>query len=167
MLNLTALREKSVLIIIVISVFFIGLILLGFFTKTTPKPAQTSQASPFPSPSGPPPQVIIPPKQETLQKTQNIKQIRDKIIASKIENDNGDIVLFKSDSYRIIYVPTPDLFFVNIFKDPQNSKTSAEKWFLDFGLKAPDLCTLPVRFLINFELKQQSPDFNILPNRCS
>jgi len=163
MLTLSQIKPKLILAVPVLVVLFVVFTLVAIFTsgKKTPAPSAIPQSSINP-------QVLIPPKQTTETKTQDIKQIRDKIIASQIAQDKGDIILFTSPAYRIIYVPTPDIFFVMITKDPQTSRDASQKWFLDFGLNQDNLCTLPVRFVINdFQLKKQFPDFNPLPDNCS
>ncbi|MCR4324715.1 MAG: hypothetical protein NUV69_03430 [Candidatus Curtissbacteria bacterium] len=163
MLNLNAIRQRSPLFTIAVIFVLIGLILLSVFSardKKSPTPLES------PNPSALSPEVIIPPKEKTVQENKDIKPIRDKIIASELSNQNGDIVLFESQDFRIVYVPTPDIFFVMVNQNPIESRVLAQKWFLDFELKQQDLCTLPVRFILNFELKQQNPNFNILPDGC-
>lgn len=111
---------------------------------------------------------IIPEKKETEKLPTDIKEIRQKIITSQIKNEGGDQVLFEDEAIEIEYVPTTDIFFVKIFKEPvQDYKQQAQNWFIKFGLKQPDLCTLPVRFFIDFELKKSSPNFDNLPDGCT
>jgi|SRR3989344_4618697 len=110
----------------------------------------------------------IPPREDVQKLPQETKSIRGKIIESQIDEIGGDIILYKDDSMDIKYIPTPDIFFVSIHKEPVNeAKIKAQGWFLNFGLEQTELCTLPVRFLLDFELKKTNPNFNPLPSGCS
>jgi len=156
-------------IIFVAGILLVGLIFVILVVSLTNRQEPSlkekgqTQASPLINP-----QVVIPPKTEREKLPKDVQQIREKIIAAQIVNEKGDIVLYTSSSYRIIYVPTPDIFFVMISKEPvQNFQQEAQKWFLNFGLEQSDLCDLPVRFVLTErQLKQANPNFNILPDGC-
>lgn len=123
---------------------------------------------PQPSPSIAP-NVIIPPQVDPETLPADVKKIREEIIAKQIANNHGDILLHQADSFKIEYIPSPDVFFVTISKDPAiAAKKQAQDWFLDFGLKQSDLCDLPVRFVLrNFEVRKTNANFTSLPDGCS
>ncbi len=163
MLSLNQSQNKLKLALILAGSFVLILLALIIFLsikKTKPK-----QALPQPSISA---KTLIPPKAEIEKQPQSIKEIKQKIITSPLENNAGDLILHKSDFFRISYVPILDMFFVDILKDPaQDAKKQAQNWFINFGLKQKDLCTLPVRFgLYNPELKKTNANFSPLPDGC-
>lgn len=163
MLTLSQNQNKLKLALILAGSFILILLVLIIFSsikKTKPK-----QALPQPSISA---QTLIPPKAEIEKQPQSIKDIKQKIIASPIENNGGDLILYKTDSFRISYVPILEIFFVDILRDPaQTAKKQAQDWFLNFGLKQEELCDFPVRFsLFNINLKKTNPNFSLLPDGC-
>lgn len=113
------------------------------------------------------PQKLIPPTQNRPPVPATVQQIKQQLIANPI-SDNGDKLLYTANTFRILYVPTPDIFFVQITSGQANAvRQDAQKWFLDKGLTQKDLCNFPVRFVIfNPELKKTAPDFNFLPDGC-
>jgi len=112
---------------------------------------------------------VIPPLEGRPSPTKNAQDIKKEIIASKISDQTGTLIIYKTSSYIVTYVPTPDIFFVNILQKPFDAnKNQAEKWFLNFGLKQEDLCTLPVRFSVGFQasIKEKS-SYNPFPAGCT
>lgn len=110
---------------------------------------------------------VIPPKEERANLPLEIQKIRQNIIDAKILEKNGDLLLFKNDAIEIEYIPSPDIFFVKILKEPpQTYKKQAQDWFLKFGPNQSDLCSLPVRFILDFSLKKTNPNFSPLPDGC-
>ena len=137
------------------------LIIPTFFFKKQ-KPMASASPSPITV------QKLVPTKQESQNIPANIKAIKQKIVDSKEGEDNGDIIIKKTEAFKVIYLPARESFLVFITKDPADkSKSNAEKFFTSFGLKQTDLCTLPVRFVIDFSLKAKNPAFNPLPNGCN
>ena len=112
---------------------------------------------------------VIPPLEGRPSPTKNAQDIKKVIIASKISEQNGTLIVYKTSSYIVTYVPTPDIFFVNILKIPfDTNKNQAEKWFLNFGLKQEELCTLPVRFSVGFQAPMKEKlSYNPFPNGCT
>src|SRR3990167_3465916 len=165
-MNLTELRKKSPFLItgiIIVSVLLLIIIILSF-----KKRAVQPSSSPSPSPSIAT-NFIIPSKIKPEQLPDDIKEIRKKVIASQIADNHGDILLRKTDTFIIEYIPSPDLFIVTIKKDPaEEAKKQAQEWFLNFGLKQQDLCNLPVSFILwTFDLRRTNPDFTSLPDGCT
>lgn len=164
MLSLNQSKNKLKLALILAGSFILILLVLIIFSSIK-KTKPTKKTLPQSSISA---QTLIPPKAEIEKQPQSIKDIKQKIIASPLQNNAGDLILYKSDSFRISYVPILDMFFVDILKDPaQDAKKRAQDWFINFGLKQKDLCTLPVRFsLFNINLKKTNPNFSNLPDGC-
>ena len=170
-MNLTELRKKSpilfgVVALIVVILFIV--IISAFFNR--PKPIPSTGPSPeTASKEDIAPNIIIPPKIGPEQLSPETKEIREKVVASKIADNHGDILLHKTGSFIIEYIPSPDLFIVTIKKDPAGeAKEQAQEWFLNFGLKQQDLCNLPVSFILwTFDLRRTNPDFTSLPDGCT
>lgn len=111
---------------------------------------------------------MIPPQSQTEKIPQDIKTIKQTIIDAKIKEDNGDYIIFESVDFKIIYLPSREIFFVTILRERvAKNKQNAEDWFKKFGLKQEDLCNLPVRFMVDFNLKKNNLNFNPLPSGCS
>lgn len=165
-MNLTQVKSKFYLVIIafVIIVVVVGLISIISFKNNSGSQNPSPQTAPSIAPN-----VIVPPKKKPTDLPSDIQEIRKKIIASQIGKTGGDILLYKTASFVIEYIPTPDIFFVTISKDPAlDAKQQAQKWFLDFGLQQNNLCDLPVRFILgNLQIRKTNPNFTSLPDGCS
>lgn len=166
--NLTQVKKRLPVIIPALTIFILLIIVAFVYVFFSPR--QREQKKP-PSPTAQPtptPQKFLPPKIEPEKLPQDVQAIRKKIIVSHIENRRGDLVLYQPGPYEITYIPTPKIFFVNIFKDPAEIyKKQAQAWFLQFGLKQIDLCDLPVRFVLGSkELQKSNPNFKYLPDGC-
>jgi len=172
-MNLTQLREKlpvfAIPTVILVLLLTVAIVLALKTRGPGVVPAPTPPVSRFGPTATVAPNKITPPKIKPQQLPANVQQIREKIIASQIANRGGVVVLFQSDSFIIRYIPTPDMFFVTIFKEPVATlKKQAQDWFLNFGLKQSDLCDLPVRFVLSSrELRARNPGFTSLPDGCS
>ena len=170
-MNLTELRKKSPFLIAVVAfvvIILLVVIIYAFFNR----PQKIPQPSPSPQTSSKEnvaPNIIIPPKIGPEQLSPETKETREKVIASQIADNHGDILLRKTDTFIIEYIPSPDLFIVTIKKDPAGeAKEQAQEWFLNFGLKQQDLCNLPVSFILwTFDLRRTNPDFTSLPDGCT
>ncbi len=174
-MNLTEIRSKYGLLLIIGGTIVIALTAASLFYIYRPKPktqkapaSQTeTQQETIPSPStGKLNKVVAPPQNQTVPP--DLQQIQQKILNNPIANVNGDIILKTTDSYEVKYVPGPNVFFITIFKNPADSfKKEAQNWFLTFGLQQKDLCNLPIRFLIrDFKLRGQNPNFSSTPDGC-
>lgn len=163
-MNLTETKWKFQTLIVLVTAFLFVIAIVVVFTMVNRK----RQITPSPQPSIAP-NVIIPPETKSENLPSDVQETRKKIIATQIENRQGDILLYKAGSFIIEYVPTPDIFFVTINNDPvTEAKQQAQKWFLDFGLAQSDLCDLPVRFVLgNFEIRKTNPTFTSLPDGCT
>ena len=163
MINLTLLRSKVKFIILgaAVILIIIAAIIISTFGKKDATPRNQTSTSTEPN-------AIAPPQTKSENLSEDIKVVRKKIIDSQIANRNGDIILYESENYQIEYIPTPDVFFVRIFRDPASIyKKEAQEWFLKFGLKQQELCSLPVRFLLtSFELRKSNSSFTSLPDNC-
>src|SRR3989344_5076229 len=159
MINLTQFREKFPILLIPVLVITIIFVVLLFGYRSQNKKQEPVNNNSI---------KVVPQKSEIEKLPTDIKEIRRKIIESKIEEKDGVIFLFQSDSIVIRYVTTPDIFLVTVFKEPvADFKREAQNWFKAHGLKQENLCTLPVRFfLANLELKKANPDFSNFPDGC-
>lgn len=162
MLNLAQNQNKIRFFLIIVGAIIIFAITFGVLSLLN-RPKNTTPPQPSIKP-----EVLIPSKSEIEKQPDEIKRIREKIVTSPLANENGDLVLYKEESYRIVYVPPVEIFFAQILKDPAKSaKKQAQDWFIKFGLKQSDLCTLPVRFLLyNPDIKKTNPNFSLLPDGC-
>ena len=148
--------SKYSLIICIILVLFLVLAGTIIFRRNATNKSGNSQ-----------PVKVIPSKQDIANLPSDTKKIRQKILEGKEIIKGKDLTLYKDDNYEIEYVPTPDIFFVKILRDPvQIYKNQAQDWFINFGLKQTDLCTFPVRFFLDFKLKKTNPNFSALPDGC-
>lgn len=110
---------------------------------------------------------MIPPQNQTENIPQDMKTKKQKIIDSKIKVDKGDYIIYESADFKIIYLPSREIFFTTINKEPVvKNRENAQNWFKKFDLKQEDLCNFPVRLLVDFKLKNDNPDFNPLPDDC-
>ena len=110
---------------------------------------------------------VIPPISERDKPTDKVETIKQEILNRKIGEDNGTVILFKSEAYIIKYVPTPNLFLVTILSTPViQNKTDAEKWFKDFGLSENEICKLPMRFSLGITDPNFKEPFNPFPSGC-
>src|SRR3990167_145717 len=137
--------KPGILVVIIIVVLLITIIVLAL--KPKPKGPPQPQTKLPETVSKLSEKQEIPPKNQRENPTDKVKTIKVEILKSKIGEDNGTIILFKSEAYIIEYVPTPDLFLVTILATPvEQNKTEAGNWFKSFGLTENEICTLPVRF---------------------
>jgi len=161
-LNLTKTKQKLKFIIPVILLLVVALaISTGLYLKSkSPKPGKPQETQP---------KFVIPSLSTRQQLPNNIQAIKKQIIESQIANERGNIVLYTSNEYKIIYVPTPDFFLATILKEPlETYKLEAQNWFYKFGLKQTDLCNLPLRFgLDSTDFSKTHPDFSPFPEGCS
>lgn len=98
----------------------------------------------------------------------NIKDTRQEIINGFLEDNKGDLLLHQTNDYKIEYIPSLDIFYINISKEPVDIyKQQAQDWFLNYDLEQSDICNFSIRFILAFELKTTNPDFSNLPNGCS
>lgn len=164
-MNLTENRNKFIIVTVIIAAILLVILLVSFMAvfRKNPRPNNIPD-----TPSTKiDPQKFLPPQAVKEQEPKRARDIRQEIILSASDK-NGDKVVFSSANYRIIYVPTPDVFFVQIFKDPADSyRREAQSWFIQKGLTQSDLCNLPVRILL-FDpgLKKTNPNFNYFPDGC-
>lgn len=164
-MNLTENRNKFVIITVILAIVLLVILSASFMSgfKKNPQPNDITN-----TPSTKiDPQKFLPPQKVKEQEPKRARDIRQEIILSTSDK-NGDKIAFSSVNYRIIYVPTPDIFFVQIFKDPADSyRRQAQDWFIQKGLTQTDLCNLPVRILL-FDpgLKKTNPNFNYFPDGC-
>lgn len=84
---------------------------------------------------------------------------------------NGEKFLSVTVSYRMIYVPTFDIFQVELLSnDISSAKRRATEWFTDQGLSSEGVCNLPIMFYLNSEvanaMRNTNTVFNPLPERC-
>lgn len=147
------------LIILALIIVLIMTIVSIFSGKKTPQPSPIPKA----------PNFIAPYSTSSADLPPKIQEIRKKIIESQILNNYGDILLHQTETYKIEYITSPNVFFVTINKDPaEEAKKDAEAWFLKFGLTQEELCNLPVRFVLgNIEVRQTNLNFSSLPNSCA
>lgn len=167
-MNLTQIKTKFYLFIIAI-VIIIGIVIVASILslkskKEIPEPPLQTTASPTIAPN-----IIIPPAKDTQTLSPTTQDIRKQIINGYLVDENGDLLLYKTDALRIEYIPSPDVFFVKIYKDPATTyKKQAQNWFLAFGLNQTDLCNLPVRFILsNSTVRKTNPQFHSLPDGCT
>lgn len=94
--------------------------------------------------------------------------VRSKLLA-KLNNATG--TLYRTSSFRIDYLQSPDKFMVEI-RDMNvgSAKQEATQWFLDQGMSKKGICNLPVIFYLNSdvaeELKPLHFVFNPVAENC-
>ncbi|OGD89810.1 hypothetical protein A2W45_00370 [Candidatus Curtissbacteria bacterium RIFCSPHIGHO2_12_41_11] len=158
--------KPGVLIVIIIVVLLITVIVLAL--KPKPKGPPQPQTELPETVSKLSEKQVLPPKNQRDSPTDKVKTIKLEILKSKIGEDTGTIILFKSETYIIEYVPTPDIFFVTILKVPiDQNKIAAEGWFRDFGLTESEICSLPVRFSLGITDVNFKEPFDPFPTACN
>lgn len=106
---------------------------------------------------------------KTVPLGQNAKDLKQQIIAAPIRIDRGDKYLVQSREFTIVYVPSPDQFYVQINNNPaQENKALAQKWFTDKGFSSQDLCGLGIHFQLAVPgaTLQEIQNFNTAPAGC-
>lgn len=163
-MNLTK-SKKPLLILLIASTFLIGALLILILYSYKNRQRLEPQPTPVPPIAE---NIIVPPTVNPETLPQDVKAIRQKIIASAVKDNRGDLLLYQTSSFKIEFIKTPNVFFVTIANDPaESAKREAEAWFISFGLKQQDLCDLPVRFVLgNFEIRRTNPSFTSLPDGC-
>jgi len=103
--------------------------------------------------------------------SESAKAIKLKIISPENVSsiNNGDLLLAITSMYKIEYITSPDMFIVTILNTPiETAKSEAEKWFLNKGFTAGDLCNLGLRFTLDYTLiKDYKAGFNNKPTGCN
>lgn len=79
--------------------------------------------------------------------------------------------LYETTSYRISYLPSPDIFYVEIRGiETEQIKQEVMQWFQEQGFSSKDICGLPVVFYVGGEafnyFKQVGGEFDPLPPGC-
>lgn len=165
-MNLTDNQNKFKLILLgsgIIVVILVVFSLFSIFTKSSPPkttPTTTTTQSIDPD-------KFIPPVESRPQTPKNVESIKTQLIESAAQK--GDLVIYQEDSFRIIYIPTPDLFLAQISKEPvEQARKNAQDFFLEKGLSLTEICNLPLRFaLFDPALKTSNPSFNYFPDGCN
>jgi hypothetical protein len=110
---------------------------------------------------------VIPPNNQTEKLPQDIKAKKQKIIDGKIKEDKGDYIIYDANNFKIVYLPSREIFFATITSEPVvKNRENVQNWFKKFDLNQEDLCELPLRLLVDFKLKKDNPNFSPLPDGC-
>lgn len=107
---------------------------------------------------------IVPPSKTTLPEP--IEALKQAIIRSALKNTNGDLLLHETENYKIEYITAPNIFFVTIRNNTEDSRDESQKWFRDKGLKQEDLCDFSVRFRY-IRKPGEKANFSSLPDGCT
>ncbi|MEK7581647.1 MAG: hypothetical protein AAB512_05185 [Patescibacteria group bacterium] len=111
---------------------------------------------------------VIPPNEQTEKLPQDIKAKKQKIIDGKLKEDKGDYIIYDSAEYKIVYLPSREIFFATIKVEPvAKNRENVQNWFEKFDLKQEDLCNLPLRLLVDSKFKKANLDFSPLPDGCT
>lgn len=93
-------------------------------------------------------------------------QTKETLVQNAISEKGGDYLLVEKDTYSIVYVKTPDVFYVFLKNAPLDLyKLEAENWFIDKGFTKDDLCALGINYVLDSNLKRPI-DFNNHPAHC-
>lgn len=84
---------------------------------------------------------------------------------------NAEKFLSVTVSYRILYIPTFDIFQVELLSNEiVSAKRRATEWFTGQGLSSEGVCNLPIMFYLNSEvataMRNTNTVFNPLPEGC-
>lgn len=104
--------------------------------------------------------------------TPDVQKIKEELIQPQniLENNNGDLLLVKTNDYLIQYITSPDIFIVTLLKEPvEENRKIAEKWFLDKGFSQENLCNLGLHFILHSSLTQEykAKGFSSRPSGCN
>ncbi len=150
-------NQKTFQVIIIAVVFFLLAMIFGIFltqTGKSTKPAATNK--------------IVPPQVSPASLPKETKDLKSKLISKPLKNNKGDLLLYESTNFYVEYITSPQVFFVKIAKDVNNSKKQATEWFIAQGATGQDMCNLPVRFILStLEARQEDPKFTSLPDGCT
>lgn len=72
-------------------------------------------------------------------------------ITRALQNINGDYLLVSENGFKVVYVPSPDAFFVYLKSPVSTNRTQAENWFTGRGFSRADLCNLGIHFVLDVE----------------
>lgn len=159
--SLQQIKPKAIIIIVIFIVITVGILLTIAISGKPQIEKNTSKSSPSK-------QEVIPPLENRPSPDLKAQDLKKQLITSKIGENNGTLILYKTLGFEVDYVPTPDIFFVKIFQKPFDiNKKQAEEWFKDKGLKQSDLCDLPVRFSVSFQApKEEKLSYDPFPADC-
>src|SRR3989344_5435676 len=107
---------------------------------------------------------ILTPKNQRNKLPDTAENIKQEMIKNNNGENKGVLILYNTPSYKIEYIPTPDIFLVTILKTPiDQNKLAAEDWFKEFGLAENEICNLPVRFSLAIDAPDYSEQFDPFP----
>src|SRR3990167_3648857 len=104
-------------VIIIVAVAVLLIVVMVFALKPKPKDTPQPQTKLPESVNELGGKQVIPPKSQRQELNDKVKTVKQEILKSKIGEDNGTIILFRSSSYKIEYVPTPDIFLATILTE--------------------------------------------------
>lgn len=189
---------KRLFFIFVILILLIILVTAAIFLSTKQRggskgnpipaisPTQRPQQTPYPKPTNiltptptnttnPPTEYFSEDEQKLIQKVKNRTPLSvsdgeaKAIILSSIGNKSG--VVYKSQNFTIEYIKSPDVFQVTILNTNVSlAKQEAVSWFKSQGLSQEGICSLPVMFILDWnmanKLRGTNTQFSPLPDGC-
>lgn len=187
MINLFMPNKKTLFLIVGFGILIVVLSLVSLFSNQNPPITPSPPTFPVSQPSTSPPAYIefTPEASDSVYKSEDLEKdyqrlverkalsetdskIRSQLIDS-LGNESG--YLTQTDSYRIEYVKSPDLFMVEITtENAEATKQEAQQWFREKGLSAKGICSLPVSFYLNSlimrSFQEKNIFFNPIPEGC-
>lgn len=168
------LKDKKILFFLII---FVVLFPLGFFglrlQNPVPEsitPATLQKADPSPT------SATLPksdPNKKLLDYIQNRRALSNADLRAKkaiLSSAASSGVIYQNEKISIEYVKSADLFQVEIMTiETVSAKKEAVEWFQSKGLSNEGICSLPVSFYLNFDIKiqlEEAGSFNPLPDTC-
>ncbi|MBI2594913.1 MAG: hypothetical protein HYW38_01485 [Candidatus Colwellbacteria bacterium] len=150
--------------VLVVSLATLLIIYFGGKEKAPETTTETSSYSGGVKISGPPLDEYIKERPPLSPEKQRLKE---KLVAPL--GGAGSPVI--TSEYRVDYLPTPDIFEVEIKSaNIDNVKNKVIAWFKRQGFSEEDICNLPVTFYLSGEVVQQFEGsgliFNPLPDFC-
>lgn len=160
-------NKKMMLILAAVLVISLAVSLIIYFGGREKVPEITTETSPYTGgikTSGPPLDEYVSERPSLSPEKQKLKE---KLVAP-LDGAGSPIT---TSEYRVDYLPTPDIFEVEIKNASLDAvKNKAIIWFKRQGFNEEDICNLPVIFYLSGEVVEQYQGagliFNPLPDFC-
>lgn len=114
---------------------------------------------------------MTPGVKQTTELSENDTQARSALLETFLPESKTSGVVFESTNVRVEYVEPIDGFLGEILTENiTEAKDEAINWFLSQGISKEGICTLPINFYLNKDVRDSlneiSTEFNLLPPGC-
>ena len=158
--------KKYKIVLIVLFLLALPFIITFYSKELQTQITKQDESSPLPNSSISPSEILI---HDPSGLSTNDLEVKRNILSLLKEQTSG--VLYESKNVRIDYTKGPDLIQAEILTDNvEDAKKEAVGWFLSKGMSQQGVCSLPVDFYLNWEIRgrfeQENKTFNSIPYGC-